>query len=739
MIKLAVFDFDGVFSDKIYVTDNGEITKSYNPKDSYSLKLLKDKGIKIGIITGCSTNAIDHMEKIVSRVDFISKNDYKKIDTINKWVSELNINLNNVSYIGDDVFDAQFMDLIGFTACPADAVRECKDKANYICKNKGGDGAVREFVEEIIKRNDYSSRLISAEHIKSKKEGKITAVIPVRSGSTRCNNKNIRAFGDTTLLEKKILLLKQIPEIDKIIVSSNDDQMLDIAIKHNISIEKRDPYYARTETSGSELFEYLASKIDTPNMMYVHAVCPFVSIDSIKNIIKIYKDNDQIDCVMSSTKLQHFLWKNNKPVNYNPYDACPSQFLEPYNIPVFTAIISTEFVKHNKSVIGYCPYFYNLTQIEAIDIDTPFEFLISELLYKNKFEDNDDIVKYLNRVDNIKTELLDCTIRDGGYINNWQFSDDEVLDCYKAVTEAGYDYFELGFLDNDQSKGKYYNLNEEIINNIYQKYQGCKLCFMINIEKLHKINKKINNISLVRILFNYFKTSHPIDHYVAELQRIIDLGYEVCINFAYSDKFLYDDIDKVISPISGLKLKCIYLADTFGYLDEESTRTQLYNFQKILYNNNSNIPLAFHAHNNMNNALAKSKTALDFKIKMLDSTIYGLGRGAGNLNSELIMMELNKRNKNEKYDLLPILKFGDKYIRKYSDKYVDSKFVYSNTVLYSLAGYLSLHPDYIKYICEKYPSCDMEKIYYCLTSINNHLKKTNDNSFYESLVDNYFL
>lgn len=162
--KLVVFDFDGVFADKIYVSDSGVITKSYNSKDSYALKLLKDTGIKIGIITGCDTNVLDHMNKIISRIDLISKNTYNKFDKIKEWCDLFNIKLSEVAYIGDDVFDAIFMKEIGFSACPADAVTECLQNASYICKNKGGTGAVREFVEKIIAMN--SNRLYTQNNSK---------------------------------------------------------------------------------------------------------------------------------------------------------------------------------------------------------------------------------------------------------------------------------------------------------------------------------------------------------------------------------------------------------------------------------------------------------------------------------------------------------------------------------------------------------------------------------------------
>ena len=76
------------------------------------------------------------------------------------------------------------------------------------------------------------------------------------------------------------------------------------------------------------------------------------------------------------------------------------------------------------------------------------DFLIAELMYKNNIIDEEICNLILKKRNNNKLELLDCTIRDGGYLNNWNFTTDEVLDCYKSVSKSGYSYFEIGFKTN---------------------------------------------------------------------------------------------------------------------------------------------------------------------------------------------------------------------------------------------------------------------------------------------------
>jgi YrbI family 3-deoxy-D-manno-octulosonate 8-phosphate phosphatase len=722
-IKLVVFDFDGVFSDKIYVSCDNKFTKSYNSKDSYALKLLKDKGIKIGITTGCDKDIINNIDKIIGRVDFISQGDYKKIDKIKEWCEYLQIDLDNVAYIGDDLFDSDFMDLVGFSACPSDAIKECKDKSDYICFNKGGDGAVREFSEKILEINSLLSNKLDSN---LRKYGKITAVIPVRSGSSRCLNKNIRRFGDTNLLDKKIKLLKKINEIDEILVSSDSDEMLKIAIDNGVKIDKRPKEYAETNTPGYKFYEYISNKVNNPILMYMHVVSPFTTIESIKDSIEIFRNSNN-DSVACSHNFKHFLFKDGKPLNYKNFEILNSQSLPDIYVPNFSPIIiSTDFVRKTKSLIGLNPYFHEVSQMEAIDIDTNYDFLVSELLYKNEFHDINDVDNYMNVRSQFKLEFLDCTIRDGGYINNWNFTDEEVIECYKAVSKSGYDYFEIGFMRKkyDFSKGKWYSVSEEDLEKVSNSYNGCKIAVMISIGDNKELILKSKSITLVRLHLRLVDdlniNSKLIEETIILFNRFNSEGYEVCLNLASSDKYDLKQIEYVINNLSNLEFKCIYLADTFGNLNEYKTKKQLYNFQKQLYKLNSNIPMAFHSHNNNGNALGKTLSAIDFGVKMVDSTIMGLGRGAGNLLSENLILELLERG--YEFNIKPILKYGSSYIRNYNDSYKDSKFIYNNTILYSLSSYFNIHPDYVKYINDNKIEIDIEEIF----DIFSKISKDND-------------
>jgi YrbI family 3-deoxy-D-manno-octulosonate 8-phosphate phosphatase len=754
-IKLAVFDFDGVFSDKIYISNDGIITKSVNPKDTYSLKILQDNKIKIGIITACDSNVINNINKITSRIDFLSTGNYDKLSVIKTWTDKLNINFKNVSYIGDDIFDVPVIKSVGFSGCPADAVNECLKTVNFVCKNKGGNGAVREFVNEIIsinsinRANQIQNEDYDLSHIKE--NGKITAVIPVRSGSIRCKNKNIRDFGDTNLLKRKIEILKQLSEIDEIIVSSNCDKMLKIGSDLGVVTHKRDEKYCSSECSGRDLYIGIAKNIKNEIILYTPCVTPFVTVDYYKKSINEWKNkNNSNDSINTVNVFQNFLWYDNKPINYDCSNTPQSQLLPIYYTPNFGInIIKTIDVFKYKNIIGKNPKFIETPSINGIDIDYPPEFVISELLYNHNIECDEDATNLLKRRDCYENvEMLDCTIRDGGYLNNWEFTDDEVLECYKSVSNAGYKYFEIGFKSSEllsKEKGKWYYSKEKDIQNIKSKcLNGCKIAVLAKINNFLESDfpeKKLSNIDLIRVLIersnvllddgNIFYSEEDVQNAVVIINNLIKKGYEVTFNVGCADIISDNEIDFICKYICDIKLKALYLADTYGSFNEKNIPIVLNKFQKKLnkYNPSNTIVFGFHIHNNNEDALIKYKYAKYFGFGMIDSCICGLGRGAGNLQTEQVM--LNKYNTNiDRKILWDVLSIGSK-LCKYND-FLNEK-GYFNKFFYAISGLFSLHPDYIKELMED-NTLTYKKKYDIIFKLNDYVKENKEFNFNKLLI-----
>jgi 3-deoxy-D-manno-octulosonate 8-phosphate phosphatase (KDO 8-P phosphatase) len=150
-IKLVAFDLDGVFTDgKIDVNEKGIITKRYNGKDSYGLKLLNDKYIKTVLITAHDTESTKHMNHIISRIDKVIIGKYKKEVEIDNIIKEFGLDYNEVAYIGNDLHDIDVLKKVALSGCPSNAVDKVKEICNFHCDRIGGDGAVREFIDYIL-------------------------------------------------------------------------------------------------------------------------------------------------------------------------------------------------------------------------------------------------------------------------------------------------------------------------------------------------------------------------------------------------------------------------------------------------------------------------------------------------------------------------------------------------------------------------------------------------------------
>ena len=152
-IKMLVMDVDGTLTDgKIYMSASGELMKAFNIKDGYAIARLRDYGIEPVVITGRESEIVKKRCKEL-KITELYQGISNKLFCLNSICKKRGIKLSQVAYIGDDVNDLQCLMQCGSSACPADAVEEVKKSAAYVCHVNGGDGAVREFVEFIIRSN----------------------------------------------------------------------------------------------------------------------------------------------------------------------------------------------------------------------------------------------------------------------------------------------------------------------------------------------------------------------------------------------------------------------------------------------------------------------------------------------------------------------------------------------------------------------------------------------------------
>lgn len=212
---------------------------------------------------------------------------------------------------------------------------------------------------------------------------RIKALVAVRSGSMRVKNKNMRPFAGSSLLEIKLAQLKRIPELDGIVVNSNDREMLDIAERNGCVPVLRNEYYASNEVSMSDVYQNMAENIDTDIIAYINVTNPLLRDETIREAIKQFEnDFDEYDSLNSAHLIKEFLFKDNLPINYDLRHQPRSQDLPDIAALNFAInIISKDKMIESKNVVGYKPHIYLIDEIEATDIDNQIDFDFAEYVY----------------------------------------------------------------------------------------------------------------------------------------------------------------------------------------------------------------------------------------------------------------------------------------------------------------------------------------------------------------------
>lgn len=149
-VKAFVFDVDGVFSHNVIVHPSGELMRSMNIKDGFAVQYAIKKGYPIAIITGGNSESVrKRFEKLGVKHIYLQANN--KMEHFNHFLSENNINAGEILYMGDDLPDYPIMSLVGIPVCPADAVEEIKSISKYVSHKTGGEGCVRDVIEQVLR------------------------------------------------------------------------------------------------------------------------------------------------------------------------------------------------------------------------------------------------------------------------------------------------------------------------------------------------------------------------------------------------------------------------------------------------------------------------------------------------------------------------------------------------------------------------------------------------------------
>lgn len=210
----------------------------------------------------------------------------------------------------------------------------------------------------------------------------MTVVIPCRAGSTRVKNKNFKKFSNSSLLEIKIMQAKQLGL--KVVVNSDSNIARQAAEKHKIGFVRRPDYYASSECSNSQYYEYLANSVDTPDIMILQPTAPLIKVETIRSCLSdFYSKYDSVDSLVTCEFVKKFAWYNNSPINYDVANMPNSQDLQPIIMPTYNVMIcKVDSLLASKNVITERCHFFEVSDLESIEIDTPLEFEVAEILYE---------------------------------------------------------------------------------------------------------------------------------------------------------------------------------------------------------------------------------------------------------------------------------------------------------------------------------------------------------------------
>lgn len=320
---------------------------------------------------------------------------------------------------------------------------------------------------------------------------------------------------------------------------------------------------------------------------------------------------------------------------------------------------------------------------------------------------------------NIK--LLDCTLRDGGYVNDWRFGESTIKALAKGIVQANVDIVELGFLKNE-----YYDADRTVFNDVKQLMDiiGVKnghtlyatMTEVLNPLPIDHIAPYTNDgIDIIRVIV--WKTKHinginsPRVDALSEgfeyCKALTKLGYKVCVQPARTDQYSKKEFIEMLEMFSEIKPYAIYIVDSWGTQASSSIMKYVQLADAVL---DEDIAIGFHGHNNLMQAFGVTQEFLKLETKRLllvDSSIYGMGRGAGNLNSEIIGTYLN-RHYNKKYDTDIMASLYQKYIQE-----INRQYGWGYSIPYYLTGVYNCNPRFAEYYGKQHMISveDMEKIY----------------------------
>ena len=324
--------------------------------------------------------------------------------------------------------------------------------------------------------------------------------------------------------------------------------------------------------------------------------------------------------------------------------------------------------------------------------------------------------------------LLDCTLRDGGYINDWNFGKETIDGIIAGLIDAKIDIIECGFIRDaiENENSSVFPSMDFLSKRLFPKKDG--VLYAVMIEQHNHVDSLIppfdgKGADIIRVTFRKSEWEDA----KKTIQSLINKGYKVCVQPVGTATYDDESLIKLIKDVNAINPYAFYLVDTLGMMYKHEMRRFFYLIDNCLSNS---IALGFHSHNNLQLSFSNAQEMLGLNRKreiIIDSSCFGMGRGVGNLATELFADYINN-NVEQKYSLIPIINIIDKYLMPI---YANTRWGYD--LPYFLSAVFQCHPNYSSYLMKK-DTLDIENI----EKILSLLPKQNRSEFDKELIEKIY-
>lgn len=298
-----------------------------------------------------------------------------------------------------------------------------------------------------------------------------------------------------------------------------------------------------------------------------------------------------------------------------------------------------------------------------------------------------------------KIKVLDCTLRDGGYVNNWEFGRDHIHSVRQKLEQAGADIIELGFMRDEayHADRAVYNSIDQLLPIIGKKQEGTIYSALIEMANYFPPELLAPRRDDGPDLMRYSFWMRCLDEAYEYCQGIVDKGYLLGVQPTRVEQYSDEQFAAMCRRFSKLNPFAIYIVDTFGLL----TKEQLIRYARIADENvGEGIHVGYHAHNNMQQAFSNATTFIELGLEhdiVLDASVYGMGRGAGNLNFELIGNYINALEP-DRFDISAMTDIWDETLKDIFDR-----LPWGYNLEYFLVAANQCNPNYASYFLSNHP------------------------------------